>query len=81
MAEELDIRQKRREEVYRCVERAGQDGASIKEVSKCMNFKRVTPYLTDLLKECEERGWLYKQPSIIQTERGARMGWRYFANQ
>lgn len=82
-----DGKQKRMEDAYRIVERAGAGGATIAEIAKAMPVAenqppmKVTPYLLSILDECVRIGWLYKEPSTIQTGRGARMGWRYFVTQ
>lgn len=79
------IRDVRRQQVYDCVYRAGQAGATIQDVAKAMPKKAdgeamtVTPYLTGLLDQLVAEGHLRKEPSMIETGRGLRMGWRYWA--
>lgn len=87
MADFSPIREERIKQVYAIVRRAGDAGATIQEVAKALPAKAdgkpmtVTPYLTGMLDELVAAGWLRKEQSIIQTNRGARMGWRFVALQ
>lgn len=71
------IREAKLKEVYLCVHGAGEAGATVQDVAKCLNVK-VTPYVYELLDQMIDLNWARKEQGIIQTGRGARMGWRYY---
>lgn len=71
------IREAKLKEVYLCVSGAGESGATVQDVAKCLNVK-VTPYVYELLDQLIAMQWARKEQGIIQTGRGARMGWRYY---
>lgn len=77
MGEITPIREEKLKQVYLCVHGAGEAGATIQEVAKCLQIK-VTPYVREMLDQLIALHWARKEQSIIQTGRGARMGWRYF---
>ena len=73
----------RRQEAYEHVYRAGQSGMTLQEVAKAMKKPngepmKVTPYLTGMLDQLVTEGYLRKEPSMVETARGLRMGWRYY---
>lgn len=87
MADLSPVREEKLKEVYLSVAGGGDEGATIQDVASRMKVPQkdgsakpmqVTPYLREMLDQCVQLGWLYKEQSIIQTGRGARMGWRYF---
>lgn len=87
MADPLELKQQIKQErynrIFQVIGRAGDSGATIREVAEGLTadglpFKGASPYLTNLLDEMVRFGWLRKEEGIIQTGRGARIGWRYF---
>ena len=77
MAEMSIVREEKLKEVFTCIDRAGDAGATVLDVATCLNMK-VTPYLREMLDQLVSFGWVRQEQSIIRTSRGARMGWRYF---
>ena len=71
------IREEKLKQAYTCIHGAGDAGASVQDVAKCLKIG-VTPYLREVLDQLIEVGWVRKEQGIIQTGRGARMGWLYF---
>lgn len=71
------IREAKLQEVYLCIRGAGEAGATVQDVAKCLKL-RVTPYVRDMLDQLIELRWVRKEQGIIETGRGSRMGWRYF---
>ena len=71
-------REQRRYEVYTCVSGAGEAGASVQDVAKCLKMT-VSPHLRELLDQLVTDGFLVKRAGLIMTGRGLRDGWKYFA--
>jgi hypothetical protein len=79
MADLSPIRKQTFKRVYDCVKGAGAFGMSIREAAVCAGFKGTSPMVTEMLDQLVSTNWQRKEQSILQTGRGARMGWRYFA--
>lgn len=78
MVELSPIRKQAFQKVYECVRGAGAAGMSIKQVGECAGFRGASPYITEMLDQLVATNWLRKDQVILQTGRGARMGWRYY---
>lgn len=77
MAELTPAREQKLNEVYTCVSRAGEAGASVSDVATCLNMK-ISPHVRALLDQLVELRALRKESGVVQTPRGLRTGWRYF---
>lgn len=78
MTELSPIRKQTFGKVYSCLRGAGAAGMSIREVAECAGFKGASPMILEMLNQLVTSNWLRKEQAILQTGRGARMGWRYY---
>jgi hypothetical protein len=79
MSELSPIRQQTFKNIDRCLKGAGEQGLSIQEVAKCLEFKGASPMITEMLNGLVAANFARKEWEIIRTGRTHRMGWRYYS--